>query len=297
MKSVDPEKIGVIGYDLGGMSGLTMAMRNPDVGAFLSLDAGILWGHPSELPNRHPSYRVDGFRIPWMHMTQSRFIRYFRDEQRVPSLWDRKIYGDTFLVHVPTSTHADFSSYAMLDLPNPVPGYWGARDTDPQPLYEAICRNTLVFFDGYLKGKAESRQRLWQAAGRTADSGLSGNLKVEMKEGRPAPASGDELIRLLIEKGFPETKPVIDRALAETSGELLFQETVLNWLGYHFLYWWVWEEEAVKVFELNTRIFPRSANAFDSLGRHSKREGNRSRPSSVSRSPSISSRGIRTWRR
>jgi tetratricopeptide (TPR) repeat protein len=266
MKSVDSEKIGVIGYDLGGMSGLTMAMRNPGVGAFLSLDAGILWGHPSELLNRHPSYRADAFRIPWMHMTQSRFIRTFRDEQRLASLLDQKIYGDTFLVHVPTVIHADFSSYAMLDLPNPVPGYWGVRNTDSQPLYEAICRKALAFFDGYLKGKAESRQELMQASGRTADADLRTNLKIEMKAGRPAPASGDELIHLLIEKGFPGAKPALDRALAEAPEEPLFQEAVLNWLGYHFLYWWGREEEAVEVFELNTRLFPRSANAFDSLG-------------------------------
>jgi tetratricopeptide (TPR) repeat protein len=201
-----------------------------------------------------------------MHMTQSRFIRYFRDHQHLPSLWDRKPFGDSFLVHVPTSIHADFSSLGMLDLPNPVPGYWGARSTDSKSLHEAICRNALTFFDGYLKGNAQARISLQEAAGRADASDGGANSKIEMKKGRTPPASGDELINLMIEKGFRETKPAVDQALVEASGEALFDETVLNWLGYHFLTWWGRDAEAVEVFELNTRLFPQSANAFDSLG-------------------------------
>ncbi len=40
----------------------------------------------------------------------------------------------------------------------------------------------------------------------------------------------------------------------------------MNWLGYHFLSWWDRPREALDVFKLNTRLFPDSANAFDSLG-------------------------------
>ena len=40
----------------------------------------------------------------------------------------------------------------------------------------------------------------------------------------------------------------------------------MNWLGYHFLYWWGREEEALEVFKMNVSLFPKSANAYDSLG-------------------------------
>jgi len=46
----------------------------------------------------------------------------------------------------------------------------------------------------------------------------------------------------------------------------LFDEEVLNWLGYHLLFWWDRPQEALDVFKLNTELFPNSANAFDSLG-------------------------------
>ena len=61
-------------------------------------------------------------------------------------------------------------------------------------------------------------------------------------------------------------KPRIDAARAVYPDEVLFNEEVLNWLGYHFLYWWGREEEAIAVFALNVVVHPESANAHDSLG-------------------------------
>ncbi len=132
MKSADRGRVGAIGFDLGGMSGLLLAMRNPGLDAYLSLDSGILVPHPSGLPGKHPSYHEDRLRIPWMHASQARFLVPGSTERK-DSLYDRKIYGDSYLVHVPTTSHGDLSSYAMLELENPVPGYWGARDADPRP--------------------------------------------------------------------------------------------------------------------------------------------------------------------
>lgn len=37
----DAGKIGVIGYDMGGMTGLLMAMRNPQIKVFLSMDSAV----------------------------------------------------------------------------------------------------------------------------------------------------------------------------------------------------------------------------------------------------------------
>ena len=75
---VHPDKMGIIGYDLGGMAGLLLSMRNPDVAAFLNLDSGILFKHFSELPHSHPHYREERFIIPWMQITQQRFAENLR---------------------------------------------------------------------------------------------------------------------------------------------------------------------------------------------------------------------------
>jgi pimeloyl-ACP methyl ester carboxylesterase len=260
----DPGKLGVIGYDLGGMAGLIMAMRDPGVDGFVSLDSGILDKHASGLPATHPQYGEERFRIPWMHFTQARFIRPEKDRATSPSLFERKTYGPSFLVHVPTSSHGLFSSYAALGIAKAVPGYWGASESDPKPLYEEICRATLAFFDAYLKGDAGPLEGMLRT-GASSGAGRPG-FKIEHKTGLPPPPSEAELVHLIIDEGIRQAGPVIDGVRRDHPGLALVDESVLNWLGYHFLYWWGREEEAVGVFELAASLYPGSWNAHDSLG-------------------------------
>ena len=260
----DPDKFGIIGYDLGGMAGLILAMRNPDADAFLSLDSGILDKHYSGLPAAHPQYREERFRIPWMHMTQARFIRTEKDRGSAPSLFERKAYGPSYLVHVPTSSHGDFSSYAALGITGAVPGYWGAAGSDPKPLYEEICRVSLAYFDCWLKGDRGSLE------GRLLAGAEPGSAKppfrIEYRHGPAGPPIEAELVRLIIDEGIGQAGPVIERARADHPGLALIDESVLNWLGLHFLYWWGREDEAVGVFELNAVLYPGSWRVHDSLG-------------------------------
>lgn len=257
-------RLGVIGYDLGGMAGLIMSMRNPDVDAFLSLDSGILDMHRSGLPNSHPQYREERFRIPWMHMTQARFIRPETARSTTPSLFERKAFGASYLVHVPTSNHGGFSSYTAMGITKAVPAYWGPSESDPKPLYEEICRVSLAFFDGCLKQDGGPLEKLLRAEPGSGPDKAA--FKIEHKKGAKVPPSEAEIVDLIIEKGLGEAGPAIGRIRADHPGLILVNESVLNWLGYHFLYWWGREEEAVKVFELNASLYPDSWNAHDSLG-------------------------------
>jgi pimeloyl-ACP methyl ester carboxylesterase len=260
----EPGKLGVIGYDLGGMAGLIMSMRNPDVDGFLSLDSGILDTHHSGLPNSHPQYREERFRIPWMHLTQARFIRPEKDRSATPSLFERKAFGPSYLVHVPTSNHGWFSSYAAMDVTKAVPGYWGPPESDPKPLYEEICRASLAFFDGYLKQDGGPLEKLLRAGQESISDRPA--FKIEHKKGQAVPPSEAELVHLIIEKGMGEAGPAIEKIRADHPGLKLVDESVLNWLGLHFLLWWGREEEAVGVFELNASLYPGSWKAQETLG-------------------------------
>ncbi|UCF64727.1 MAG: hypothetical protein JSW33_02505, partial [bacterium] len=178
-----PGQLGIIGYDLGGMAGLVFAMRHPEVKAFLSLDSGILVRHFSGLPANHPSYDENRLVIPWMHFTQARFVQSFK-ERGLTTLFDRKSYGDSYLISVSTSNHGDFSSYAVLDMQNEISGYWGPIQQDAAPVYEDICRTALTFFNAELKQENESQIRL-----RNEDSYSDHFPAIEIKEGRAKPPS------------------------------------------------------------------------------------------------------------
>ena len=183
---VDTGLMGVIGYDLGGIAGLVLSMRRPEMRVFLSFDAGILTPHWSGLPNSHPSFKEDRFVIPWMHMTQARFYEAIGQDSTISTLADKKKFGDTYLVHVPTTSHGQFSSYAMLGIKDAIPGYWGPVEDDTQTIHESICRLSLDFLNACLKqdGSALARIR-GEKSGGAADAGL----KVESIAGQPAPPS------------------------------------------------------------------------------------------------------------
>ena len=188
--------LGIIGYDLGGMAGLILSMRNPGVNAFLSLDAGILFGHFSGLPNSHSHYNEKNFTIPWMHVTQSRFIETFRDEQGLSNLFDRKRHGDSYLVRVLTDNHGEFSSYAMFGIRNAVAGYWGPWQSGSSDRYRAICQKALNFFDAYLKKDEESLEKLRESA-HLQDPKETG-MSVEYKPGQSPPPSMEDFIQTLV---------------------------------------------------------------------------------------------------
>jgi tetratricopeptide (TPR) repeat protein len=265
LPGVDPAKLGIIGYDLGGMAGLVLAMRNPAVQCFLSMDAGILDKHPSGLPLSHPQYREERFRIPWMHLTQARAIRPAKDREAAPSLYERKAFGPSYLVHVPTTNHGQFSSYMALG-PTEAAGraYWGSIESDPRPTYEEFCGFSLAFFDRYLKQDGRTLETRLQAG--RGDGSADKGWKIEYKPGLDPPPSEAQLVDLIIEKGIRAGGPEIERARTEHPDRALIQESVLDWLGYHFLNWWGREEEAIGVFELNASLYPASWNAHDSLG-------------------------------
>lgn len=264
MPGADPARTGVIGFDLGGMAGLLMAMRDLRVDAFLSLDSGILDRHYTGSPATHPQYREERFRVPWMHMTQARFIRAAPDRSATPSLFERKAYGPSYIVHVPTPNHGDFSSYGALGIASVGPGYWSAPLGDgARPLYERLGATALAFCDAWLKGDHGDLDALVRAGARSADGTT---FRIEYKEGRPAPPSEAALVDLIIERGPAAARPEIERLREAHPGVTLIAESVLDWLGAHFQYWWGREDEAVGVFELEAQLYPGSWSAHASLG-------------------------------
>jgi putative intracellular protease/amidase/pimeloyl-ACP methyl ester carboxylesterase len=254
--------LAVVGYDIGGMAGLVLTMRNPEVEAFLSLDCAILFPHSSGLPLNHPGYREDRFTVPWMHATQARFIEAGRAREGRTFLSDRKTFGDTWLVSVPTVSHGQFSSYAKFGILKPVPGYWGEAADDAEFIHDALCGLAGDFLDAVLKKDAGASKRLEAAAG----GGESNPFKVEFKKGRVPPPSSRSLIHSIIESGPAAVRPEIERLRSADPAAKVVEETELDWLAYHFLLWWGRKDEALEAFRLNVELNPNSANAHAGLG-------------------------------
>lgn len=274
---VDRSRLGVVGYDLGGMAGLLLSMRNPRVGAFVSMDSGILARHFSGLPQTCPEYDESRFGIPWLHAAQARVAPPGAEEERRRPLWLHKAFGDSYLLLVNTTCHGDFSSYAMFGPESAVPNYWGPVQGDPRKRHGSVCQYVLRFLDAYLKKDPAARDFLKRDV---KQAGLEEVFaSVEFKAGAAAPPYPEDYVQAIILHGADEVLPGLRKEISSGKCAVRWDEGELNWLGYHFLYWWGREKEAVEVFRLNTELFPQSANAFDSLGEACMALGDKARAS------------------
>ncbi|MEW6363446.1 MAG: tetratricopeptide repeat protein [Acidobacteriota bacterium] len=255
-------RLGVVGYDLGGMAGLLLAMHRPEIAAFLSIDSGIHIPHPSGLPGAHPSYREECFTIPWMHVTQARFLEAARTEKPEATLSGRRKYGDSWMVGLPTVNHGGFTSYATFGIRNPVRGYWEGFGDEARNVHDAMCRLAGDFFEATLKD-APAALSLWTCG---TDAAGRGGLEVEFLRGAAAPESSRSLLRRIMEAGLDAVRPDIDRIRAANPGAEILNGQELRWLAYHFLLWWGREKEALDAFQLNVELHPKSAEAWAGLG-------------------------------
>ena len=103
---VSPERFGVLGFDMGGMVGVILAMRNPDVDAFASLDAGILYPHSSGLPASSPSYNPLALRVPWLHVTETQRATPSPGSD-APSLFERAVLANRYLMTIDGIGHEE----------------------------------------------------------------------------------------------------------------------------------------------------------------------------------------------
>lgn len=255
---VDGERLGVLGFDMGGMAGVLLAMRNPDVDAFASLDSGIVFEHESGLPRHSPGYDPAALRIPWLHAAQPRGLRPNDSE----SLFDTARYAERYLLVADGMGHADFTSYALVGNRRDMRGYW------PEPGavaglegHKAVARHVLHFFAAYLSNDAASREAL-----STAPDVTGARMTLEHRAAIRAPIDYDELVAEVIAGRGADAVARLRAAAATAPDHLLLQELYLQRLAQNLLFTWGLADEALPVIELLLERYPESVAGRFLLG-------------------------------
>jgi hypothetical protein len=169
---VDAERLGVLGFDQGGMAGVVLAMRNRDVDAFVSLDSGIQYPHASGLPRSSPHYDPLALRIPWLHAASRADGPPRTDGAK--SLFDEAVHSERYWLRIADLGHADFTSYALVEGRGEVTGYWSAATPAYRAMHRAVAEYVLHFFGAYLAGSEVSMALLDQARlAMPADAGMT----------------------------------------------------------------------------------------------------------------------------
>ena len=260
--NVDETKLGVTGQSLGGIEALLFAMRNENVAAVAGLDGTYGFAGATKVLTDFYGYAPQRMRAAFLDLRKAEGEQdTVLDMSAVHALR----YSDRTLITVHKMHHSDFTSFAMVaqefHLGN-TPGYvdksgW-TRETGYRG-YQLVCEMVRDFFDEKLKGDRGGAGRLATEVAR-ADGGA-----MSVEAGMPAPPSPKEFADLIARRGFDSAVAVVERYRGSVPVETVVSESAFNSLGYSL----IGEKrfaEAVGVLRLVTYVYPRSANAEDSLG-------------------------------
>jgi len=259
---VSQERLGVLGFDMGGMAALILAMRNPDVDALVTFDAAVLYGHPAGIPVDAQDYAPTLLRCPWLHATQRRFGTRPTDHDG-PDLFAEAVHADRYLLLVDGVGHADFTSYSLIDGRDRMPGYWEQAQGGERGSYAVFCRYVRAFMAAHLTADIASREFLSRAPEEVApDRGFTFEHRSPVA---PRPTYSDFLNALLAGRVEAATGIAATLRTLDPEGPLLHEPT-LDRLGFHFVFSWERFDEGLAVFGLNTELHPDSSHAWYSLG-------------------------------
>jgi dienelactone hydrolase len=251
--NVDKSGFATVGHSLGGVVALMVALRNSNVRAVAGLDGtyGFAEGHEWLTG----SYRYDPQRMQAALLDIRRADAQL-DLQAVESFH----HSERFLAAMPGMSHGDFTSFVMgarafhQDAPSNVPAGW-TRETGFQG-YQLVCTAVLDFFSAKLRNDDLGLQRLIKDLP---------NAPVAHKPAAPLVPSVNELLNLIHREGIDAAVKTAKEIQSQSPGEVVVNEQIFNQAGYDLMAGKQFED-AVRILEFVTYIYPQSANAADSLG-------------------------------
>ena len=265
---VDPERLGVMGFDQGGMAGVVLAMRNRDVDAFVSLDSGIQYPHPSGLPRSSPHYDPLALRVPWLHAASRADGPPRTDGAK--SLFDEAVHSERYWLRVRDLGHADFTSYGLVEDRGDAVGYWSAATPAYRVTHRAVAEYVLHFFGAYLAASDVSMAHLDRAR---QELPPNAGMTLEQRPPTPAPIDYDEVVRKVVSGQADEAVAGLRALAAQSPEDPMLSEFNFGRLCVSLLFTWDLAEQTLPLAEFFVERYPSSPNAKAILAAAQERAG------------------------
>ncbi|MFH1891775.1 MAG: hypothetical protein ABIK83_03735 [Candidatus Zixiibacteriota bacterium] len=251
--NIDPDRLGVIGFGSGGISALLMQMRNSDVDAVVDLGGALTSAPLFKLVKGSASYNPASAKVPLLEM--------YSDIEHAPdmTLLDSLRYAEKYFCALNGLNHHDFSIGSFVA--SMTPDSTGAVRLEGVHGYEKICDYVNHFFKAQLTDDAESVEFLKRTP---AENGFdAATVSFTYREGgKPLPTEL-EFTEMLRAGMIAEAVQAYEQIKVSNSGQIPFQEAMLNMVGYQLL-GASRVEDALALFKMNAGAFPNSANCWDS---------------------------------
>jgi len=247
---VSQDELGVFGFDMGAHAALILAMRNPDVDAFVSVSSGVADSHGFLVASPH--YDPLALRTPWLHCAHVEW------PTQPPTLFDTALHSERYLLSTEGMGHVDFTSYALVEERGPAHGYWAAAHPEGVEGHKTVSRYIATFLAAFLAQDSASRELLSHDPKELVPAST---MTLEHRPATPAPITYEEFVQAVL-AGRADRAIDEVRGLRETYPDhILLDEQYLRRLVLSLSNTWGFTEEVMPVIRFRAELYPSSVDA------------------------------------
>ncbi|SFO02632.1 Dienelactone hydrolase [Chitinophaga sp. YR627] len=263
---VDREKIATMGFSFGGLSNVLSQMQNTAIKAIVSLDGTIRYQYPVLKKSAYAD--IERVNVPFLHLAQKDIPASVLAEDKLDAslndafvFYDDLVYSEAYSLKCHDMTHSYFSTLGVL-FQSRDPRQ-DKSDREIMTSYRWVSIYALQFLDAYLKGDKKALTFINNSP--TANGIPEGLISYRHKAPKKEALNFEDFNKMAAGVQYAGLSALYDSVLIHHPS-FKPKEWQLNNLGLQLLFNSKNIQNGVRVLELATKLYPGSANLFDSLG-------------------------------
>nr|WP_299386435.1 dienelactone hydrolase family protein [Allomuricauda sp.] len=261
----DMDKISVMGFSFGGLSNVLAQTRNKNIKAIVSLDGTERYQYA--LLTKSPFFDAAKIDVPYIHMAQKDIPEIVLNEDNIDAelntifdLYDSISNSKAYRLKFHDLTHSYFSTLGVLFQQRDT--RQDKSDAEIMESYKWASIYALNFLNAYLKNEDVA---LAFIQNKPLENGIeNGLVSHKFKEPESEPYSFQDFNDLASKQHY-ENLYELYQSLKRMHPSLALPEGNLNTLGLQLVFNPETSEQGINVFLLAAKLYPNSANLFDSL--------------------------------
>ncbi|MGS2763690.1 dienelactone hydrolase family protein [Sinomicrobium sp. M5D2P9] len=261
----DYDKIAIMGFSFGGLSNIIVQNRNDNVRAVVSLDGTERYQYA--LLKQSPFFAAQKIDVPYIHMAQKDIPEIVLKEDNINAglntkfqLFDSLSRSKAYRLKFHNLTHSYFSTLGVLFENRDK--RQDKSDAEIMESYKWVAMYTLNFLNAALN-KDKNASKFIQNNPR--DNGVANSLvTLKIKQPEKEEYTFQDFNDLASDRNYENLLQCYD-SIAKIHPSFKIPEGNLNTLGLQLVFNPDTSEQGINVFLLATKLYPDSANLYDSL--------------------------------
>jgi dienelactone hydrolase len=261
----DSNKIAIIGFSFGGLSNMLVQTRNNKIKAIVSLDGTERYQY--QLLKKSPFFESKKVNVPYIHMAQKEIpIEVLKEDNIDPELnlkfelFDSLTISSAYRLKFHNLTHSYFSTLGVLFQQRDK--RQDKNDSEIMESYKLVSVYTLKFLNAYLKNNESA---LKFVENRPLDNEIEKSLlTTHSKKANIQNFTFEEFNELALKQDYNNLYDLFVTT-KKKNPNMEIPEGNLNTLGLQLVFNPDTSTHGINIFLLATKLYPNSANLFDSL--------------------------------